>query len=208
MTQPSRSNRLGNADQPQQRVLFLGYNQKQTRAINTLSELGCLVHHTEDPIDGQGNYDLVVSFGYRHIVQKEVIDALDCPIFNLHISYLPYNRGAHPNFWSFYENTPSGVTIHLIDDGIDTGPIAYQRYVNFNESEITFAQTHARLIAEIENLFSDKAEQILDGRYIAKVQRGVGTLHYSKDLPSSFAGWNSVITDELQRLDSIGFRHE
>ena len=53
-------------------------------------------------------------------------------IINLHISYLPYNRGAHPNFWSFVENTPSGVSIHQVDSGIDTGKIVIQKQINFN----------------------------------------------------------------------------
>ena len=38
----------------------------------------------------------------------------------MHISYLPFNRGAHPNYWSFKDNSPKGVTIHFIDNGIDT----------------------------------------------------------------------------------------
>ncbi|MCL0081308.1 hypothetical protein M1N64_03665 [Peptococcaceae bacterium] len=40
---------------------------------------------------------------------------------NLHISFLPWNRGADPNFWSFIENAPVGVSIHYLDEGIDTG---------------------------------------------------------------------------------------
>ena len=48
-------------------------------------------------------------------------------LINLHISYLPYNRGSYPNYWSFKENTPNGVSIHHIDDGIDTGPVLVQK---------------------------------------------------------------------------------
>jgi hypothetical protein len=81
------------------------------------------------------NYDLIISFGYRHIISKEIIKSVNCPIINLHISYLPYNRGAHPNFWSFYDKTPSGVTIHLVNEGIDTGPIIYQRHIIFDNNE-------------------------------------------------------------------------
>ncbi len=59
-------------------------------------------------------------------------------IINLHISFLPWNRGAHPNFWSFYDDTPKGVTIHLIDEGIDTGAIIYQKEITFDRNEKTF----------------------------------------------------------------------
>jgi methionyl-tRNA formyltransferase len=195
---------LNNNSSPTKRVLFLGCGQSHTNLISTLVRHNCSVDQTEDLIDGDGNYDLVVSFGYRHILKKRVIDNLGCPIFNLHISYLPFNRGAHPNFWSFYENTPSGVTIHLIDEGVDTGPIVYQRYVNFENDEKTFAKTYERLIDEIESLFEDEAENILFDKWESKPQRGKGSVHFVRDLPIQFAGWNSIIDDELRRLNNLG----
>ena len=70
----------------------------------------------------------------------------------MRISFLPWNKGAHPNFWSFYENTPKGVSIHLIDKGIDTGPIIYQKIVKFSKNEETFEQTYSVLKNEIEDL--------------------------------------------------------
>lgn len=81
------------------------------------------------------------------------------PIINLHISYLPGNRGAHPNFWSFYDETPSRVSIHLIDTGIDTGPILFQKYVDFNQDEKAFSQTYKKLVIEIEKLFIENIQK-------------------------------------------------
>ena len=194
---------LNSIPNPLKRILFLGHGRHQTKLIDALIDANCEVHHTGDPISGNLNYDLIVSFGYRHILRKEIIEGVGCPIFNLHVSYLPFNKGAHPNFWSFYENTPSGVTIHLIDEGIDTGPIVYQKYVNFDEKEITFSQTHSRLINEIESLFISKIDKILSDDWVAKPQKGSGTLHYVKDLPKELRGWESNIEDEINRLDKV-----
>ena len=143
--------------------------------------------------------DLIISFGYRHILENEFISQCSCPIVNLHISYLPFNRGAHPNFWSFYDNTPSGVSIHLIDDGIDTGPILFQKKINF-VNEKTFVETHKRLLFEIENLFIDNIELIIQKNWNKKKQVGEGTFHLLKDLPKDFNGWDSVIEAEIKRL--------
>ena len=52
-------------------------------------------------------------------------------MINLHISYLPYNKGAHPNFWSWVKNTPKGVSIHLISEKIDAGDIIFQKKLIF-----------------------------------------------------------------------------
>lgn len=58
----------------------------------------------------------IISYSYRYLIKKEIIDFMPTSIINLHISYLPWNRGANPNFWSFVDNTIKGVTIHEIDD--------------------------------------------------------------------------------------------
>lgn len=150
---------------------------------------------------------MAISFGYAHILKKHVIESSKAPIVNLHISYLPWNRGAHPNFWSFYDATPSGVTIHLIDEGVDTGPILYQKYVNFADEEITFVQTYNRLVMEIEALFVEKIESIISKSFVPKPQRGKGSLHRVSDLPKEFNGWDSIIEDEIARLDVIAQRY-
>ena len=130
--------RINDNEKPTKKILFLGYNQSQTKLINGLVANNCIDDHTEEKIEATKGYDCKVSYGYRHILKQNVIDDFDCPIFNLHISFLRYNRGAHPYFWSFYDNTPSGVTIHLIESGVDTRQIVKQKYINFQESDDTF----------------------------------------------------------------------
>ncbi len=49
---------------------------------------------------------------------------------NVHPSLLPANRGPEPLFWTFREgNRQTGVTIHLMDRGMDTGPVLAQEVV-------------------------------------------------------------------------------
>ena len=188
---------------PKVKILFLGYSRKQTSLIDDLVSKQCEVWHTEEKIQSTVGYDLVISFGYRHILKKEVIESSRAPIVNLHISYLPWNRGAHPNFWSFYECTPSGVSIHLVDEGVDTGAIIYQRYVNFDKEENTFLKTYNKLIIEIEKLFRDNIDELIFKKFIAIPQRRNGSYHSAANLPKEFIGWNSVIKEEVVRLDSI-----
>ena len=199
--------RLNEIKNPTKRILFLGYSESQTKIIDALISNNCLVDYTDNKIEPVAGYDYVISYGYRHILKQNVIDGFGCPIFNLHISYLPYNRGANPNFWSFYDNTPSGVTIHLIDGGVDTGPIVMQQYVNFSKSDDTFAKTFTVLVERIESLFLEFLPLLITDDWKARKQRGVGTHHYVRDLPSNFSGWNSNIEEELERLDKEGFEY-
>lgn len=160
--------RINQIESPKKRILFLGYDPRQTTIIDALIANKCAVDHREDKIGAIKGYNCVISYGYKHILKQSTIDGFDCPVFNLHISYLPYNRGAYPNFWSFYDNTPSGVTIHLIDSGIDTYPIVKQKYDNFRESDDTFVKTYSVLIKSMEDLFLEFLPSLLNDTWAAK----------------------------------------
>jgi methionyl-tRNA formyltransferase len=63
---------------------------------------------------------------------------------NVHPSLLPANRGPEPLFWTFREGNPqTGVTIHLMDEGMDSGPIVTQELVEVPDG-ISFAQLEAQ----------------------------------------------------------------
>ena len=95
-------------------------------------------------------------------------------MINLHISYLPYNRGAHPNFWSWVKNTPKGVSIHFISEKIDAGDIIFQRKINFPNDNITFRKSYNMLRAELDALFIRNFNKILSGNFIPKNKRKMG----------------------------------
>lgn len=65
----------------------------------------------------------IISFGYPYIIPSHLISP---GMFNLHISYLPYNRGASPNLWAWVDSTPHGITLHRLEAGVDTGGIVSQ----------------------------------------------------------------------------------
>jgi methionyl-tRNA formyltransferase len=186
------------------KITFLGYNKNKTRLIDELEQRNCLVQTFERKVDLSDirDSDLIISFGYGHILKSNFIENCGCPIINLHIAYLPYNKGAHPNFWSFYDDTPSGVSLHLVDEGIDTGPILYQKQVKFDH-EKTFADTYKRLKKEIEDLFMENIKFILKKEWIERMQAEKGTIHYIKDLPKEFRGWDTLIDSEIKRLKKI-----
>jgi len=186
------------------KIIFLGYGRSETRIIDELEKKDCavIVHNERISLDDVDDSHLIVSFGYLHLLGSDFINNCGCPIVNLHVSYLPFNRGAHPNFWSFYDGTQSGVSIHLIDEGIDTGPILFQKKIQF-EDEKTFIETYDRLFDEIENLFIENIDLIVSKKWTAMKQVGKGTFHSDKDLPNEFNGWQSSIADEIKRLKNL-----
>lgn len=123
--------------------------------------------------------DFIVSYGHREIISKDIVDLFPRRAINLHTSFLPWNRGASPNFWSFFRHTPKGVTIHLMDEGIDTGDIIVQREVLFSTDE-TLRTSYEKLHKEMLELFFASWPIIKTGKFISRPQ-GMGSYHGKKE---------------------------
>ena len=65
---------------------------------------------------------------WPHILKSKSINSFDF-IVNLHPSLLPYGRGKYGYFWSIINSEPFGASLHLVDEGIDTGQILVQKEV-------------------------------------------------------------------------------
>ena len=133
-------------------ILFLGDNEK---ILNFLKFRSSNVIQSQDKINIDflldNNIDFVVSYGYRYIISEDVVEFFKNKIINLHISYLPWNRGASPNLWSIIDNTKKGITIHYIDKKLDTGDIIVQKELEFDE-DISLRESYNTLRNQIEIL--------------------------------------------------------
>lgn len=157
--------------------------------------------------------DLIISYGYRFIIKEDVIKKYPNKIINLHISYLPWNKGADPNIWSYLEETPKGVTIHLIDQGIDTGDIIFQKEIKIDEDNETLSSSYTKLQNEIKNLFKDNWNIIKNLEFNPIKQKGEGSIHYIKDLKEiSFLlekkGWETPIMELKKKYKEYLNRNE
>jgi len=71
--------------------------------------------------------DLVALCGFMRLLSADVIERLGVPILNVHPSLLPAFRGLHPQRRALEAGVPvTGVTVHFVDAGMDTGPIVLQ----------------------------------------------------------------------------------
>jgi len=71
--------------------------------------------------------DLLFSFQYEKIIKEDVLKFPDHGCVNIHFSLLPRNRGMYTIAWTLLEgDEEAGVTMHYMDEGIDTGDIISQ----------------------------------------------------------------------------------
>jgi methionyl-tRNA formyltransferase len=153
------------------------------------------IFNTNEVLTGKliENTDLFVSYGYRHIITRDMLKSMKRPPVNLHISLLPWNRGADPNLWSWIDNTPKGVTIHLMDHELDKGEIIAQRQIEM-DTTYTLASSYDRLCKEMERLFKEQWSKIRFGDF--KTFPAMGSYHRSSDkenVPLT-DGWNTHVS--------------
>ena len=70
---------------------------------------------------------VVLVMGTR-IIARDVLRSIDAPFINYHAGITPKYRGVHGGYWAKSEGDLGnfGVTVHLVDEGIDTGAVLYQ----------------------------------------------------------------------------------
>jgi methionyl-tRNA formyltransferase len=127
--------------------------------------------------------DWIISYGFRHIIKEPWLNAYKGRIINIHISLLPWNRGADPNFWSWFDDTPKGISIHEVAKGLDTGPVYFQgeAYFNANEWNHTLATTYYVLHQQAIESFKQIWPQIKSGLMTPIPQTGKGSYHKAID---------------------------
>ena len=106
------------------------------------------------------NIEVIVLAGFMRILTPEFIDAYRNRILNIHPSLLPSFPGAHAHRDAIkYGVKVSGCTAHLVDEGIDSGPIIMQTPVTVSEEETE--ESLANKILEYEHQMLPKALQLL-----------------------------------------------
>ena len=89
--------------------------------VNSVNSIECIEFiKNEKP-------DLIIVNGTR-IISKKVLSCTNATFVNTHGGITPKYRGVHGGYWALVNEDKNncGVTVHLVDSGIDTGGVLYQ----------------------------------------------------------------------------------
>jgi phosphoribosylglycinamide formyltransferase 1 len=142
-------------------------NRKEARALERARAAGIATaafpldcHETREDRDfvmatwlEEHGAELVVLAGYMHLLTKPFLDRFPDRIVNVHPSLLP----AFPGLRAIDEALAAGVqttgvTVHLVDEGVDSGPVLRQEPVPVEPRESLVERIHAvehRLLPEV-----------------------------------------------------------
>jgi methionyl-tRNA formyltransferase len=110
--------------------------------------------------------DVIVVAAYGLILPPEVLTATAGGALNVHASLLPRWRGAAPiNYAILAGDTETGVTIMLLDEGLDTGPILAQRAAPIDDTD-----SAARLGWRLSRLGAELLSEVLPRWLAGEIQ--------------------------------------
>lgn len=155
------------------------YDSWQRSLIKAAHEFGVPRVNLEELYDIE---DLVfISLQYEKIIKPGRFRSRK--LYNMHFAPLPKYKGMYTSILPLINGeTSSGVTIHEIDEGIDTGNIISQKFFPIDlqdtERDLYFKYLEYGLL-----LFKETALRLLSGEYEAVPQGNTGSsIHYGNDL--------------------------
>jgi methionyl-tRNA formyltransferase len=103
---------------------------------------------------------MIVVCGFQLYIPEAIRKLPPKGIINFHSSLLPRHAGMHPGFFTiYYGDTRSGMVIHHMDEGIDTGDILYQSDVPVKKGD-TIASLYDRIWDSSEPLIAELLEDL------------------------------------------------
>ena len=122
--------------------------------------------------------DLVfISLEFDKIINPKKF--LSDELYNVHFSLLPAYKGVYTSYWPIMNGeVKSGVTIHKIEKGIDTGDILFQKQFELPDT-FTSRDLYLKYMNVSKELFKECIDSILSRNFVSKAQSFYDSSYYS-----------------------------
>ena len=150
------------------------------------------------------NPDIIVVAAFGQILPKAIIDYPPLKCLNIHPSLLPRYRGAAPLNWTIIRGEKkTGVTIMLMDEGMDSGDILLQEETPIGAAE-TYGELHDRLAELGATLLIKTIGQIFDGT-IKRIPQNTSGVTFAPRLKKETGkiNWNNNVSDIVNLIRGL-----
>lgn len=128
------------------------------------------------------SFDIGILAWWPDILKPPLISLPHNGFINTHPSLLPYNRGKHYNFWAIVERAPFGVSLHMVDEGIDSGDVIFQKDIPYSWED-TGGSLHRKAAETMVDLFKEAYPRIRSLDFVRKKQGAEqGSFHLAKEI--------------------------
>lgn len=164
--------------------------------------------NSSDSIDKISSYncDLLVSMSFNQIFKKSILKIAPKGVINCHAGKLPFYRGRNILNWALINDEKEfGITVHYVDEGIDTGDIILQRVYPIT-NEDTYATLLEIAYVECANILYDTLVLFIENeveRVPQKYIHNLGMYCGRRTIGDEIIDWNQSSREIFNFIRSI-----
>jgi methionyl-tRNA formyltransferase len=142
--------------------------------------------------------DLIITTHFQKLLKKELITLPDKGCLNLHPSLLPCYRGMSPQHWPIINgDAETGLTVHYIDEGVDSGNILIQKKIPIDPNTYVF-DLQMQMLPHYGKVVVDAIKKIENGDAAGEKQDLTKGSFYGK-----FKKKNAEIQMDSKKTDAL-----
>ena len=195
------------------KIRILGPTSRNESIRKKLCEHGIEVIVSPDPYDADSvddfSPDIILSSGYDRLLRPQTVQKYLKRIINLHAAYLPWARGIGTTLFATLLRYPFGVSVHFINEGLDTGNLLARKLVQTAQDD-TLRTFYSKLLSATEDLFFESFPKILAGQTNGVPQEELGDINTNRSrlqfesvMDVCPNGYDTLITDLEKLRDSL-----
>jgi methionyl-tRNA formyltransferase len=150
--------------------------------------------------------DLIVSMSFDQIFKKEIINLPRFKSINCHAGKLPFYRGRNVLNWVLInDESEFGITVHFIDEGIDTGDIILQKIYPINDND-DYSTLLAKAYEECGSLLYESIKSINEKTAIRIKQNQIdvhGSYCTQRKEGDERVNWNNTARDVFNFIRAL-----
>ena len=166
-------------------------NVNSISSINKISDYDC---------------DILVSMSFNQIFRKDIINLTPIGIINCHAGKLPFYRGRNILNWVLINDEKEfGITVHFVDEGIDTGDIILQETFSITDKD-NYSTLLDISYSSCANILYKSLVQIFEGQSKRIVQKSIHPVGFYCGIRGEgdeIINWNNTSRDIFNFIRSI-----
>jgi len=198
---------------PVKKIRILGPTGRNESIRKKLCDQGFEVIVTPHPYEADSiddfSPDIILSSGYDRLLRPETVQKYSKRIINLHAAFLPWARGIGTTLFATMLRYPYGVSIHFINEGLDTGNLISRKLVQPGPKD-TLRTLYTKLLSATEELFFESFPKIVNGQTngvpqeeLSEINTNRSRLQFESLLDVCPNGYDTLISDLEKLRDSL-----
>ena len=151
------------------------------------------------------NPDIICICHFEKIIKKNILKIPKYGCINLHPSILPYYRGLAPQHWPIINgDEETGITVHFVNEGIDTGDIIIQRKINIRDDEYV-SDLQKRMLGIYGTIMVEALGQIWDNKKFKKQNHSIGSYYGRLKVDNCLINLNDSISKAYNLIRAVSY---